>query len=208
MKTSNKTPEKLTMEPSRFSGDDMSLKQEMCLPECHDSTKCTEIHSIFPTDWRDAPECVWLHPHWRPSGVQAPAPLGHVSSTGDVGTPGRPATCRDWWVAEWAGRDQLPWANYLVKMGKKCVIYWLLFFATQTAVQIRFLFSSSVFVCYISGEEFVVSSLFHSPEAGGIPPELSCFLNRCFIARVRCLLDSTSGFLVSGPNQTASSTEW
>lgn len=50
----------------------------------------------------------------------------------------------------------------------------------------------------ISGEDFVVSSLFHSPEAGGIAPELSCFLNRCFIARVRCLLDSTSGFLVSG----------
>ncbi|KAM9827069.1 uncharacterized protein ACB057_015691 [Neosynchiropus ocellatus] len=46
-----------------------------------------------------------------------------------------------------------------------------------------------------SGEDFVVSSLFHSPEAGGIPPELSAFLNRCFIARVRCLLDSTSGFL-------------
>ncbi|XP_036935716.1 aryl-hydrocarbon receptor repressor a isoform X2 [Acanthopagrus latus] len=46
-----------------------------------------------------------------------------------------------------------------------------------------------------TGEDFVVSSLFHSPEAGGIPPELSCFLNRCFIARVRCLLDSTSGFL-------------
>ncbi|KAF3836124.1 hypothetical protein F7725_028682 [Dissostichus mawsoni] len=46
-----------------------------------------------------------------------------------------------------------------------------------------------------NGEEFVVSSLFHSPEAGGIPPELSCFLNRCFLARVRCLLDSTSGFL-------------
>lgn len=47
-----------------------------------------------------------------------------------------------------------------------------------------------------------MSSLFHSPEAGGIPPELSCFLNRCFIARVRCLLDSTSGFLVSALKQT------
>ncbi|XP_056155656.1 aryl-hydrocarbon receptor repressor a isoform X2 [Lampris incognitus] len=46
-----------------------------------------------------------------------------------------------------------------------------------------------------TGEDFVVSSLFHSPEAGGIPPELTAFLNRCFIARVRCLLDSTSGFL-------------
>ncbi|KAM6900441.1 uncharacterized protein FYW49_016944 isoform 1-T1 [Xenentodon cancila] len=46
-----------------------------------------------------------------------------------------------------------------------------------------------------NGEDFVVSSLFNSPEAGEIPTELSCFLNRCFIARVRCLLDSTSGFL-------------
>ncbi|XP_020786277.2 uncharacterized protein ahrra [Boleophthalmus pectinirostris] len=46
-----------------------------------------------------------------------------------------------------------------------------------------------------TGEEYVVSSLFHSPEAGGIPAEMSPFLNRCFIARVRCLLDSTSGFL-------------
>uniref|UniRef100_A0AAQ6AGR6 BHLH domain-containing protein n=1 Tax=Amphiprion ocellaris TaxID=80972 RepID=A0AAQ6AGR6_AMPOC len=46
-----------------------------------------------------------------------------------------------------------------------------------------------------TGEDFVVSSLFHSQEAGEISSELSCFLNRCFIARVRCLLDSTSGFL-------------
>ncbi|KAM6953375.1 aryl hydrocarbon receptor repressor-like [Aplochiton taeniatus] len=46
-----------------------------------------------------------------------------------------------------------------------------------------------------SGEDYVVSSLFHSQEAGGVPPELSSFLNRCFISRVRCLLDSTSGFL-------------
>ncbi|KAM4606606.1 aryl-hydrocarbon receptor repressor a [Polymixia lowei] len=46
-----------------------------------------------------------------------------------------------------------------------------------------------------SGEDFALSGLFHSPEAGGIPPELSVFLNRCFIVRVRCLLDSTSGFL-------------
>ncbi|MEQ2159975.1 hypothetical protein GOODEAATRI_028771 [Goodea atripinnis] len=46
-----------------------------------------------------------------------------------------------------------------------------------------------------TSEDFVVSSMFNSPEAGEIPPELSCFLNRCFMARVRCLLDSTSGFL-------------
>uniref|UniRef100_H2S8R6 PAS domain-containing protein n=1 Tax=Takifugu rubripes TaxID=31033 RepID=H2S8R6_TAKRU len=46
-----------------------------------------------------------------------------------------------------------------------------------------------------TGEDYVVSNLFHSTEAGGIPPELSGFLNRSFIARVRCLLDSTSGFL-------------
>ncbi|XP_030625439.1 aryl-hydrocarbon receptor repressor a [Chanos chanos] len=46
-----------------------------------------------------------------------------------------------------------------------------------------------------TGEDFVVSSLFHSQEAGGIPPEYTSFLNRCFISRVRCLLDSTSGFL-------------
>ncbi|XP_076147340.1 uncharacterized protein LOC143131588 [Alosa pseudoharengus] len=46
-----------------------------------------------------------------------------------------------------------------------------------------------------TGEDFVVNRLFHSQEAGGVSPELSPFLNRCFISRVRCLLDSTSGFL-------------
>ncbi|XP_052398747.1 aryl hydrocarbon receptor repressor-like isoform X1 [Carassius gibelio] len=45
-----------------------------------------------------------------------------------------------------------------------------------------------------SGEGFVFSSLFQS-ESGDVPPEFSCFLNRCFILRVRCLLDSSSGFL-------------
>ncbi|XP_042154656.1 uncharacterized protein LOC112234276 [Oncorhynchus tshawytscha] len=44
-------------------------------------------------------------------------------------------------------------------------------------------------------EDLVVSSLFHSQETGGVAPEFSSFLNRCFMSRVRCLLDSTSGFL-------------
>uniref|UniRef100_UPI003F4AA367 aryl-hydrocarbon receptor repressor a isoform 1 n=1 Tax=Danio rerio TaxID=7955 RepID=UPI003F4AA367 len=46
-----------------------------------------------------------------------------------------------------------------------------------------------------TAEEFAVSSLFQSDQPAGVPPELSCFLSRCFILRVRCLLDSTSGFL-------------
>ncbi|XP_015210429.1 aryl hydrocarbon receptor repressor [Lepisosteus oculatus] len=46
-----------------------------------------------------------------------------------------------------------------------------------------------------TGEEFMFGSPFSSQESDGVPPEFSCFLNRCFISRVRCLLDSTSGFL-------------
>ncbi|XP_022534428.2 aryl-hydrocarbon receptor repressor b [Astyanax mexicanus] len=46
-----------------------------------------------------------------------------------------------------------------------------------------------------TGEDFTVGSLFSAQEPDGIPPELAPFLTRCFIARVRCLLDSTSGFL-------------
>ncbi|KAG9355970.1 hypothetical protein JZ751_000814, partial [Albula glossodonta] len=46
-----------------------------------------------------------------------------------------------------------------------------------------------------SGDDIMVSSLFSSQEVDGVPPELSPFLTRCFISRVRCLLDSTSGFL-------------
>ncbi|XP_063076334.1 aryl-hydrocarbon receptor repressor b [Engraulis encrasicolus] len=46
-----------------------------------------------------------------------------------------------------------------------------------------------------TGEDFMVGSLFNAQEADGVPPELSPFLTRCFISRLRCLLDSTSGFL-------------
>ncbi|KAJ8406929.1 hypothetical protein AAFF_G00292050 [Aldrovandia affinis] len=44
-------------------------------------------------------------------------------------------------------------------------------------------------------EDVLVGSLFSSQEMDGVPPELSPFLSRCFVSRVRCLLDSASGFL-------------
>ncbi|XP_067906191.1 uncharacterized protein [Heterodontus francisci] len=44
-----------------------------------------------------------------------------------------------------------------------------------------------------SGDEYLGTFKAHDPKV--LPPEFSPFLNRCFISRVRCLLDSTSGFL-------------
>ncbi|XP_067309415.1 aryl-hydrocarbon receptor repressor b [Pseudorasbora parva] len=44
-------------------------------------------------------------------------------------------------------------------------------------------------------EDVVMGHLYRAEEPDGVTPELSPFLTRCFITRVRCLLDSTSGFL-------------
>ncbi|XP_073704663.1 aryl hydrocarbon receptor repressor-like [Garra rufa] len=44
-------------------------------------------------------------------------------------------------------------------------------------------------------EDVVMGHLYSAEEPDGVSPELSPFLTRCFVARVRCLLDSTSGFL-------------
>lgn len=51
--------------------------------------------------------------------------------------------------------------------------------------------------CVCIDEDYIVRSLFNAQELDSVPPELSPFLTRCFIARVRCLLDNKSGFLVS-----------
>ncbi|XP_051872190.1 aryl hydrocarbon receptor repressor-like isoform X2 [Pristis pectinata] len=44
-----------------------------------------------------------------------------------------------------------------------------------------------------NSEEYLGSFKAYDPKV--LPPEFSPFLNRCFVIRVRCLLDSTSGFL-------------
>ncbi|XP_012869275.1 PREDICTED: aryl hydrocarbon receptor repressor [Dipodomys ordii] len=45
-------------------------------------------------------------------------------------------------------------------------------------------------------DDIMPGKLLRAQEDGaGVPPEYAAFLTRCFVCRVRCLLDSTSGFL-------------
>lgn len=59
-----------------------------------------------------------------------------------------------------------------------------------------------------AGEDAVLGRLLGAQDGRAGPSEFSAFLTRCFVCRVRCLLDSTSGFLVSEHVWAGSGCRW
>lgn len=60
----------------------------------------------------------------------------------------------------------------------------------------------------VAGEDAVLGQLLRAQDGRTGTSEFSAFLTRCFVCRVRCLLDSTSGFLVSERPRPGSQRGW
>ena len=87
------------------------------------------------------------------------------------------------------------WAFLLLWAGMKVYVFAPVVYGGLCGSRIAAMF----YVTWLSfaGEDFVVGSLYNAQEPDGVLPDLIPFFTRCFISRLRCLLDSTSGFLVS-----------